>query len=81
MIRHIKYHYSMEASSPGQSNIELAMGENGLRQEDARLLQGLALRLVDGHAPRQPHWTLPACQNEGELALLRRHWDARDVDA
>ena len=56
----------------------MAMGENGIIEVDAHLMEGLTLRFIDRHAKTQSNRYLTTAEYESESSRDRRYriqWD------
>jgi hypothetical protein len=68
--------------NPGESNVELAVGEDRRGQIKGNFLEGLALGLVDGHGEGGAHRELSATDLYGYVLVIRVgiHVDTGDAD-
>ena len=57
--------------NPGESDVELAVGEDRRRQIKGNFLEGLALGLVDGHGEGGAHRELSATDLYGYALVIR----------
>ena len=59
-------------------NIELAMCKAAIIQPNSNILQGLSLRLVNGHCKTNPDWKLPPGPFKGEFLIFGFETDPRN---
>ena len=69
--------------NPGESDVELAVGEDRRGQIEGNFLEGLALGLVDGHGEGGAHWELSTTDLYGYALVIRVgiHVDTGDMTA
>ena len=68
--------------NPGESDVELAVGEDRRGQVEGNFCKGLALGLVDGHGEGGAHWDLSTTDLYGYALVVRVgvHVDTGDAD-